>query len=343
MNLVRANIRRCFRALCAGEVSFDEEFRLYVEANAIDTSRFFHSSTLTPWPTMYGTPDHIRCIQKELFGWYVVRASVRATLMAANWLVAAQTLLEKTLLGPASAAAYTCAYHALHGFLALNGRVICDPYYWVGPELVPLAPALAGVLTDRNIWRFEVRQRSHKARWLEVRQLYSSPRAVVSPRFTELFNFLFAGRIRKGVSLQEFMRNPADNRPQLVDHWEEFLTGIAHIRHDALYSSFGEDPRVVEALVNRDTFSTAGLTGQTQALTDFGAALLQEVAAETGTILAEIDCPDRLRGWFFISVHMPWMDNVRLEQISDPALRELVYFVRDATIPPEAFRGGAGA
>jgi hypothetical protein len=227
-------------------------------------------------------------------------------MLPVNYLVAADHLLERKLFAPSGAASYTAAYHALHAFLALRGRVICDLFQWIAPPSSPALAAIAGVLTKNNRWLFEPRERSHRAKWLEVRDALAP--GEVPPAFEYLFGHVFPNRRRKGTPILEAIRDPHGTLARIDECWEDLLLAIAETRHRALYSSFGEDPYVVEALWNGDTSSSRGIDRQAKALLSFAALLLNDEAARLAKMLATVTVPPSIHGWMSATFRIPWFD-----------------------------------
>lgn len=311
---VTANIKRCFRELQTPEKRFEADFESYCVTHGLGRGHFLAPATLTPLPLMYGSHSSIKCAQSRYFGWYALRAAVRGVMLSVNYLVAAEQLLESELFAPSAATSYTASYHALHAFLALHGRVICDPYQWVGPSNARAAPVVvAGVLTKNNRWQFESRVRTHRGRWLEVRDALAPQE--VPPAFEYLFKNLFRNRRRKGTTLTEIIRDPEGTLATIDECWSDLLVAISSIRHEAIYASFGEDPHVVEALWNGDADSQAGIDGQATTLLNFAALLLDDSAAKVMDLVHDIAVPPDLHGWLSATLRMPWFDIPQTNQL----------------------------
>lgn len=263
-----------------------------------------------------------------------------AVCFPVNYLVASQRMLDERLFGPSAACSYTAAYHTLHAFLALKGRVICDPVQWVFPPSVEPPVAAAGILTKDNRWRFEPRTRTHRAKWLEVRDALAP--GEVPDAFAYLFSELFRGQRKRGTTARQAINDPAGTRATIEDSWTDLLLLIASIRHAALYSSFGEDPHVVGALWNRDTDTAHGIDRQAKALLTFAALLLTDCTKTLVDISSEIPIPSRLRTWWPVVVNIPWFDLPHVNDLTSSEVRsnlqQLLLWI-DPDAPPSD--GGA--
>jgi len=322
---IAANLRKCFRELRASEVSFDHDFESFCSENQIIANRFVAQGTITALPIFCGSKSALLCAQKRWFGWYAVRTAVRGVMLPVNFLLAADRLLACRLFAPSAAASYTAAYHTLQTFLALRGRVICDPFQWVGPATQAAPTAVAGVLTKNNHWQFEPRVRSHRARWLEVRDALAP--GEVPDAFEFLFANLFRNRLRRGTTLQEYFRDPEGTCAHIDECWEDLLLSVSEIRHQALYSSFGEDPNIVEALWNGDLHSEAGIDRQATTLINFAALLLHDSASQLAQLLRTLVMPVDLQDWLSAMVRIPWFDVPRTSELPFDAIISNLDFI----------------
>jgi hypothetical protein len=248
---------------------------------------------------------------------------VRGVLMAVNFQAAAERALADELYGPAVTASYTSAFHALHGFLALHGRVFLDMLWRPGDSHVT-----TGVLTRHNEWIFERRPfAAHRGRWCELQQIFIGREEDAPACFHELFDFLFRGRHQSGIPLIEIIKNPNRYRLRMPDRFEDFLGQISEARHAAIYAAAGEDPYVVEALVNRDTFSSLGIDGHARAFVAFAEGLLRTTTDEILARFGEIKASPGVRTLFSLGVRMPWFDEPKLTLLASADLQAALAIV----------------
>ncbi len=191
-------------------------------------------------------------------------------------------------------------------------------------------------LTKANTWVFERRTKAHAWRWLELKQLWAGRDAAPPDYFQDLFRFLFRGRRNweEGVSRSEQLEAYLDGRigqeairPTLRDNLDEFLRMIPQLRHDGMYQSFGEDPAVIEALINRDTLSSYGIDGQANAVALFSWGFAQDVTGLLRVLVDEIDVPEPVKTFLRLNVHLPWFDEPRLNKCGHHGVRTAMSFL----------------
>ena len=66
-------------------------------------------------------------------------------------------------------------------------------------------------------------------------------------------------------------------------------------RHEAIYSSFGADERIHEALINKDTFSAKGIDNKSEAYKCFSISLLEDLLERVIDLLTDININDQIR------------------------------------------------
>ena len=104
---------------------------------------------------------------------------------------------------------------------------------------------------------------------------------------------------------------------------EMFLKRIPEIRNLAIYRASGEDPHIVDALVNSDAFSRAGIEQQATEVALFSQELLGDVARATRTLLEEASAiQPRHKLLLLLGTGFPWVDEPRLEQWGHNPIRE---------------------
>lgn len=326
--LVATNIEQSFRRLTNGTVDFHDDFQTIAATDASYERPFALHGNLTFRPVLYKDGRTINCAQPDYVGFYAFQQAVRGLLLGINHHVGGDVLIARDLYGPAVASYYTSAYHALHAFLALEGRVFFDSPIW------PIASRslehdrrgpVIGLLSRNNSWVFESRQRTHRAKWLEVQQAFPS-------RLDDLpdaFHDLFRGVFQQDVDLVDLIQDPEQYRIRLADRFSEFLIRIAETRHSSIYESFGSDPHVVEALWNRDAFSTRGIDNQAIHFGRFAGALLMDVATNVHDMIGALDINPDVRTALLLSIHMPWFDQPQIDAISIPELQCAVRSIND--------------
>jgi hypothetical protein len=340
--LLQANIRNSIRVLASISA---ESGQVSPKTGHEGQAASFPRDPPSFWPTFWNDNGRICCEQAEYFGFYALRAALRGCFLAPNHLSASVILLQHELFSPAVLASYTAAFHALHAFLALHGRTIVDtPARSRGSGQGDASRSLViAVLTRNNEWTFEGEARTHKAQWLQLKQVWAAKSATIPGYFEELFDYLFHGvwehpegltRSEQLVAVLEGRIKREELRPRLRQHLDGFLSLIAEIRHLAVYCSFGEDPGVVEALVNRDTFSTAGIEKQAQELVLFASRFLTDVASELCAVIRSTEVPQALRTKLYLAVHLPWFDQIQLAKCPD-CVRAKVATLRDWLRPED--------
>ena len=297
--LVATNIEQSFRLLNTQIPEFREDYLTFAAADSSYQHPLVLHGTLSLWPLLYKDDNGlVCCAQQKYLGFFVLRQAVRSLLLGVNYHVAGDVLLQMGLYGPAVASYSTAAYHALHSFLALEGRVLLDTPIWPLPSRSPREdqrqPYIA-LLTVRNSWVFEPRPRNHRSKWLEVRQAFASSPDALPACFHKLFGYMYRGVSQRGVDLVERMMNPGKYRVRLADRFGEFLTRIAETRHLSIYGSFGSDPNVVEALWNGDVFSTRGIDNQAIQFGDFAGSLLMCISSDICAVIGRLNPSPELR------------------------------------------------
>jgi hypothetical protein len=192
-----------------------------------------------------------------------------------------------------------------------------------------------GLLTRNNSWVFEPRQRNHRAKWRELRQAFPQPDDLPDA-FHDLFDYMYRGVFQRGADLVDVIQNPDQFRIRLTDRFTEFLNRIAETRHRSIYESFGSDPDVVEALWNRDAFSTRGIDNQSLHFGGFAGALLLKVASDVQGLIENLNPTPDVRTALLWSIHMPWFDAPQIDSISMPTLQSTVTTINDWIKAPVA-------
>ncbi len=330
--LVATNIEQSFRLLNNGIPDFHEDFQTIADADASYERPFALHGSLTFRPVLYRDGPTINCAQRDYVGFYAFQQTVRCLLLGINHHVGGDVLVANDLYGPAVASYYTSAYHALHAFLALEGRVFFDSTIWpiASPSPAQARPGpFIGLLTQHNSWVFEPRQRNHRRKWLEVQQAFPSRLNDLPDAFHNLFAYMYRGVFQQGIDLVDMIHDPEQYRIRLEDRFAEFLIRIAETRHLSIYESFGSDPHVVEALWNRDAFSTRGIDNQAIHFGDFAGALLMHVSSNVHDLVSHLNPNSEVLTALVLSIHMPWFDDPQIDTVSIPELKHCVTNIND--------------
>lgn len=249
--------------------------------------------------------------------------------MAVNFLVAGKCLLSRMHYAPAVAIFYTSAYHSLHAFLALNGRVIFDPVWWENDD-PNNTQAIISILKSNNKWQFEPRKRSHSQRWKELTQIFSPSNEVIPSYYQHLFEHLYRGRMKKSnTPFIEYLRDPISNSITLRDALPDFLNDIAKIRHSSLYEGLGIDPGLYDALANRDCISETGYPERTNALEQFAYSSCEDVALQTLEIISGLTLNLELHKKIWLRIVYPWMDEPQMNDFADCKLKDVLHRIQE--------------
>lgn len=164
-HLMRAQIRKaCVRAV-------EKDSILSLDAGGLTFEPWFHTAN-----------RGIVCWNGPLIGFYGLIACARGAFRAVNFLVAGHKSLSAELFAPAIGLFYTAAYHSLHAYLGMEGRVIFDSPHWTDTSGNAIAAgqsrnypqSLIAILKKDNTWAFEPRTRGHQWRWQELRQVFGT-------------------------------------------------------------------------------------------------------------------------------------------------------------------------
>lgn len=339
--LVRSRIRMSVSLLDRGSPPVPG--KVFKLAESIGVVRFFGDGALTPNPIIYPgeVPLRLNCVQKEFFGFYVLREAIGRTLAAVNFQVAGDLLVSQELYAPSAVLFYTSAYHALHGYLAAKGRVFLeeDRFRWLGDE-AKTPSLLAACLNSKGRWSFEGRRRNHSVRWSELKNVFGRRGFEIPKYFHHLFYSILPGLGRPGFTNLECVKNPVNTRARLEDNLDLFLDRITSIRYRAIYRGSGEDPSVVEALANQDAFSEDGIDRQARALGVFSHGLLGDSARLVRDFLP---CANSLRPahrvLLFLGTELPWgQDRPRIDQWLNRRVRHDIEEIYSWVRPPAGAR-----
>jgi hypothetical protein len=133
----------------------------------------------------------------------------------------------------------------------MQGRVIFDSPHWTDEsgdaidarQSRSYPQSLIAILKKDNTWGIEPRKRGHQWKWHELRQLFGTKDVDIPDFLHALFYELHGQKFRKGAELKEILRDPVRYRIKIGEVFSEFLAMIADVRHAALYTGVGTDPR----------------------------------------------------------------------------------------------------
>jgi hypothetical protein len=304
-------------------------------------------------PAFYGAKGDIRCFQQDVFGFYALRAGLRGTFLAVNHLIAADHLITKKCYGPSVLCAYASAFQSLHGWLALQGRVFVDPAYWpVADDALPPddRKTVLATLSTRNEWRPNIGKRTHQSRWYQLQELVTSRHSTLPSYYEVIFGGLYgfqgrhppqtledllSGGKAEAEPLSSILEDPArfDRRWSTTeDVLRDFFSRIRNARHGAAYESFGDDPFLTEALVNRD--ATSGDLGRhAKIFCLFASELLSDTSQQWAAILQAASPSQEVRKGLFVSTYYPWFDSPKTLELKPSGLRDTMIFLQHAIRP----------
>jgi len=322
-DLLATNIRKAIDKLNVSEASLD-----------------FQLCGLFPHPVFYGSRQNIMCAQSDYFGFYVLANAIRSILRGINFAVASRLTLEARLLAQSVVLSYTAGFHGLMAHLSLEGRSYFERFNWAvrqsdgtlaNGNLPSKLPIVVAVLKKNNTWIFECRNRSHKARWRELLQLFTKTSYTIPQYYRNLFEYMFGDRQKEKIPLIELLKNPAlreDNKLKIEDAKEEFFDRIAEVRHMALYGAAGEDPRVVEALWNKDVTSSSGIERQAAEFYSFSEAMLDHVSSDLVELLSVLNPIVSVRKALCACIYIQCFDTPLTDEVTREVLKSRVRWIR---------------
>lgn len=277
----------------------------------------------------------IDSLEGHYFGFYALRTILRAIFMSINYQIAGHHSLSKKYLAPSTVLFYTSAYHAIHGYQALHGRVLSD-LNWRADTSDDRNPAskkslrhrlVLGVLTKSNAWKFEPRYASHSSVWRELSQVFASSKFEVPKYFDDFFNFLYRGQFEGYENMADAVLEPDKYRYKLSDHIEEFLERISDLRHFAIYESTGVEPGLVDAMVDGSPYSIDAIPRQCEEFGLFSYRLLEDVTKQARAIVEEIRPNREVREALFVEVLLDHFDEPDIDAYGDRETAKDVRFL----------------
>jgi hypothetical protein len=352
--LTKANIRKSLRLLEGGVPGTDQEFNAAVQAVLQripaegDLERLRVLGACMPAyapilrPVFYLTEDELRSPQSDYFGFFALRCAVDRVLMSINYLAASQIVLEKRLFGPSISQSYTAAYHGVHAYLALHGRVIeAKPHMPLRKATLGMSEhvpaAVKAKLTRNNTWVFESCARAHAAVWGSLVELFAGRKFLIPHYFLRLFDYMYHMERDPAVALKGSLKHPDEGMPKIRDRLQEFLGRIAETRHLALYRSSGADPYAMDMVLNQEG-SGAGMDVQAREFHRFAAGLLEDAATSCCEILRCTEVGDE--ACRYLNTGFLWFDTPDFGECKDRAVRsaaeQLYYHLSLRSMPPDA-------
>jgi len=250
------------------------------------------------FPFFYKENEQIKSPQYQYFGFFALMNMFRGVFTAVNYYYAGNLLLEKGLLAPALSMYYTCVFHLLPSYLALEGRVIIDPVRGMPKVIItknsssvsykPLddkTDLLIAILSGENKWIFEKRRRNHTDRWCELSHVFIE-KGTYPKYFEELLAYL------KLYFGNDFSIN-------------QFLREIPKIRHHALYESSAYDESAYDDLVNRDNFSSFRLDTKVKKFKYFAEEFFFDILLQIQEIIGQLETSKNLKQILFLGVYTP--------------------------------------
>jgi hypothetical protein len=326
--LAAANVRKSFKLLANGAPPFSSEVGAIASEAGQGLRNLFSNESLAASPIFYRINRDLCCAQTDFFGFYLLSQGIRSCLSSVNFHIAGCITLESELYAPAVALFYTSAYHALSGFLAVHGRVLLDSevFTWISSEEKP--PVIAACLTKNNNWKYERRTRSHTARWLELKNLFALNNFQIPSYFRQLFRSLYGSRRKPGATVYQLLTEPDKYRAQIEDYTDDFLKRIAEVRHAALYKSSGEDPHVVEAMVNREPVYSANLGRHAQEIGVFSQGLLDDASRSIRDMIESVVVHNEVKLYLYLGAGQPWVDEARCDLWGANSIQQNVDFIQ---------------
>jgi len=261
--LLKANIKNSFRIVAEDKPKIPPELIQVVDE---EPSHFpslveeLMKVAAKPVPWFYrDKSNNLQSPQQAFFGFYALRNIIRGILLSVRFIQAGDLLHKNNFIASSVFSYDTASFHLLHSFLACYGRVIIDQVYG-GPvkvikrknsseglycSLDPTPEVLVAILTKTNKWKFEPRPRSHARRWKELEHVFKELDFDIPEFFCSFFKYI----------LSYGSYSPTESKIFIQDG----LKRLADIRHESIYSGYGFDDRVHDALTNRDLDTSYGI------------------------------------------------------------------------------------
>lgn len=236
-----------------------------------------------PIPWFYRDLSHeFQSPQQPFFGIYAVKNILRGILLGLRFIQGGDLLRENNFLAASIFSYYTAAFHLLHSYLAINGRIIIDivkgpvnvinygktstssnPSLYATVSYEPLEPTpetIIAILTRQNSWKFEPRARSHSRKWKELEPIFIELGYDIPEFFYSFFEYILS--YGKDSSFK------GDNSIQ------DGLKRLSEIRHEAIYQGYGFDDFFYNGVVNRDLDWSSGFEIKSERYREFATGFL---------------------------------------------------------------------
>jgi len=327
--LLKTNIKQSVNLLMKEIPKIDPKFIEVLRKSTKDRFSLvakLAEKSLTSLPWFYNGNSRINSPQSSFFGFYAFRNIVRGIVLGVNYFKSGNVLCKKNLFSPSISMYYTSAFHFLHSFLALNGRVIIDPV--LGPVQVEIdekvsslcykrldkhPDVIIAILTDDNKWVFEKRKRSHEKRWQELNQIFNERDYEIPKYFKELFKYL----------------NSYGKYNDLEANYKTLLKMISEVRHTALYTSYGYDDYVHDVMLNRDTDSSYGIDLKVRHFRAFAGLFLKDVLSQLIGLIKEVELDESIKLELKVSIITPPFETYNLHDLEDDAIYKMLSFLMD--------------
>jgi hypothetical protein len=233
---------------------------------------------------------------------------------------------------------YSASYHLLGTLLALNRRFWLDePSFKCEKRTVFLnggcaatiaesqAEPVVAVLSGNNAWIYQTRARAHKGRWNDLANLFTSRKYPIQKSFQNLFSYMYRGRYKHCEDLVELITNREKYGYEIREVLKDFLGEIPKVRHISLYTGFGGDPGVNDALWNRELFDPSLLDIRAEAFVVFALQLLDEVSSDFEELLQAASISPDLREKVMFRMHYPYpLDDPQIQLLPKTSTRQRV-------------------
>jgi hypothetical protein len=242
-------------------------------------------------------------INDDLFAYDAISAIIRGLFLSYNHNIGSKILLDSKLFNASIMLSYQSSFALIRSLLAINGFILVESYIHNDEyhnELILVK------LQRNSKWTVERVRQNHKSIWLLLYQAFPNAKGLPNC-FNDLFNYLFPTRnMVKLTDPPEFITK----KYELEKYFYDFLERIPIARHLSSYESFGEDPEIVEALINRDTFTSLGIDRQAKKYLKFNCDLLLHVSMEINRILDEIKLSEVDKKFLLLKLYKKPFDSI---------------------------------
>jgi len=236
---------------------------------------FYDPTDVLQYPEFYPgkTAGGISVFPEEALGFCALAEGVGRMLMSLPYLGCAETAHQSRYLGPSILLYYSAAYHLLHAYLAVHGRVILDnpcPLIFFDNSdaensVKTVCLGTEAVIVRRRVchsgWITESLRRSHERRWKELSSLLIDARCLPGC-FRDLFAFF----------CEEYGLKCPSDRALII----EGCNLLPKARHQALYGAWPIQ-RSIGLLHKQKHPYWDRVNSRTTAMSQFALSFLEEV------------------------------------------------------------------